>query len=148
MSLDNSKSQYRLGVKTLGPLRWVFKFADGRADKIGVWNGATNNFEQSAAYLSKAGIVYAAIQWQQIGKWVDQTLFECDGHDYVSSRWIAATSAGTGMGIVGKHKLSPNIVGLTFITRREAVSCFVDGSISRRSLTDYEKKFKIREHRI
>jgi hypothetical protein len=137
------------GIRHLGPLRWVFKFADGRPDKIGVWNGATNNFEESAAYISKTGIVYAAIEWQPIGKWVNHKLFECDGHDYVSSRWIAATNAGCGIGISsGKKKLSNAIVGLMFITRNKKVSCFVDGSISQKNLNEYEKKFNLREHRI
>lgn len=138
----------KLGVQTFGRLRWVFKFADNRPDKIGSWNGATNKFEESAAYISKTGIVYAAIQIEVIGQWVARTMFECDGHDYVSSRWIGATSAGMGIGLNGTYKLSPSIVGLSFVTRKEKVFCFVDGSMTRRPLNEHESKFKLREHRV
>ena len=146
---DNLKTMpKKLGFQALGRLRWVFKFAD-RADKVGMWNGSTNKFEESAAYISKTGIVYAAIQIEYLGQWVPHTIFECDGHDYVSSRWIAATNAGMGFNMpVVSAKLSPTIVGLSFITRNECVSCFVDGSVSRRPLNAIERKFKLREHRV
>jgi len=138
----------KLGVQTFGRLRWVFKFADNRPDKIGTWNGASNKFEESAAYISKTGIVYAAIEIEVIGQWIARTMFECDGHDYVSSRWVGATSAGMGFNLNGSYKLSPSIIGLCFVTRKEKVFCFVDGSISRRPLNQYESKFKLREHRV
>lgn len=138
----------KLGFQNLGRLRWVFKFAD-RPDKIGMWNGSTNKFEESAAYISKTGIVYAAIQIEIVGQWTPKTMFECDGHNYVSSRWIGATSAGMGFNLpVDRIKISPSIVGLSFVTRSECVSCFVDGSISRRPLNQNELKFQIREHRV
>jgi hypothetical protein len=146
---DTLKTQIpkKLGIQSFGRLRWVFKFAD-RPDKVGVWNNATNNFEESAAYISKTGIVYAAIQIEIMGQWTARTMFECDGHDYVSSRWIGATSAGSGIGLKGKYQLSPSIIGLCFVTRTENVSCFVDGSMSRKPLSAYDKKFNIREHRV
>ena len=111
----------KLGFQNFGRLRWVFKFANDRPDKVGGWNATTNKFEESAAYISKTGIVYAAIQIEFIGKWVAQTMFECDGHDYVSSRWIGATSAGMGINLNGTYKLSPSIIGLCFVTRKEKV---------------------------
>jgi hypothetical protein len=148
MNEQIKKFPKKLGFHHGGRLRWVFKFAD-RPDKVGMWNGSTNKFEESAAYISKTGIVYAAIQIEYIGQWTPITLFECDGHDYVSSRWIGATNAGMGFSMPqDSFTAAPSIVGLSFITRSECVSCFVDGSISRRPLKASELKFKLREHRI
>ncbi len=137
-----------LGLQSLARLRWKFIFHEKNA-RIGVWNGATNRFEDSAASINKTGLLVAQIQVEVIGHWTTQIVYECDGHDYVSARWIAATKGGNALAKWNQnsYKLSPTIVGLAFITRKERVCVFADGRIDRRKNTDYELKFKLREHK-
>lgn len=129
-------------------LRWVFRWVDGKVRR-GIWNGASNRFEDTAASINKTGLIQAAIEGEHVTGYGIKTLFECDGHDYASASWMAASSMPALIGKInaGSVRLIPDIIGLSFTTRNERVSVFVDGSISRRPNTEYEKQFKLREHR-
>jgi hypothetical protein len=130
-------------------LRWNFIWVDGKT-KTGVWNGATNRFEDSAASINKSGLLVAQIHGEVIHHCSQHVLFECEGQDYVTAKWIAATGMGTGIGNwkYDAVTLEPNIIGLSFVTRKERVCVYVDGSASRRPNTDEEKLFKLREHTV
>jgi len=136
-------------VKPIYRLRWVYHFVDGRI-RPGIWNGASNRFEDTAASINKTCLLFAMIQSEdQIGYGV-RTLFECDGHDYITAKWLGASSTGAPMGKwkVEAIKLEPDIIGLSFLTRKERICVFVDGSISRRQHRTDENIEKIREHNL
>jgi hypothetical protein len=128
-------------------LRWVFRFVDGKV-KVGGWNGASNRFEDSAASVNKTGLLVAEIQTEDFHGWGVKTVFSCDGHDYVTAKWFGATCTGVPVGKweVDAVKLEPDIIGLTFLTRKERVSVFIDGSILRRPHRADDKYEQIREH--
>lgn len=136
-------------VKPVYRLRWAFHFSDGRV-KYGVWNGSTNNFNDTAAAVNKTGLILAQIQREDFCGGGIQALYECDGHDYVTSKWIGAVSGGA---VVGKWnvksvKRAPDIIGLAFLTRKERVCVLVDGTIQRRPHRVDEKIENIREHSL
>lgn len=136
-------------IKPVHRLRWVYHFVDGKS-KVGIWNGASNRFEDSAASINKSNLIAAVIQSEDFYGYGVKTLFECDGHDYVTAKWIGASSTGAPMGKwnVEAVKLYPDIIGLSFLTRKERVYVFVDGSIRRRPHRAGEDIEKIREHNL
>lgn len=136
-------------VKPVYRLRWVFHFVNGKS-KVGIWNGSSNRFEDSAACINKTNLIAAVIQSEDFYGYGVKTLFECDGHDYITAKWIGASSTGAPMGKwkVEAVTLSPDIIGLSFLTRKERVYVFVDGSISRRPHRVGEQIEKIREHNL
>lgn len=138
----------RLGFQSLARLRWRFKFLNGKPDKVGVWMHSSNKFEETAAYISKTGILSASIECEVTGQWATKTMYECDGHDYISASWIAATSAGCGFNLPERTVLPTNIVGLSFLTTREKVCCFVDGTVFKKPVTKNDLKIKLREFRV
>jgi hypothetical protein len=139
----------RKGVYAVYRLRWVFDYADGKK-RVGIWNGASNRFDDTCAAVNKTGIIRASIQAEHVTNYGILTAFECDGHDYASAKWVGAASVGCPIG-KWKHDsyvVAPDIVGLAFLTRYERVVIYVDGSTSRRPHTDDEAKFKLREHNL
>lgn len=135
------------GTKPVYRLRWVFHFLDGKV-RNGIWNGSGNRPEDKAEYINKTGLIRASIQVKDFYGNGIKDLFECDGHDYITAKWIGAVGAGS---LLSKQKvnsftLEPDIIGLSFITRKERVSVFVDGSISSRKHYKNETIDKLREH--
>jgi len=136
-------------VKPIFRLRWVFHWLDGKV-KRGVWNGASNDFGSSAASINKSGLIFAGIEAEDsIGNGITK-FYECDGHDYITAKWIAAGSIGAPIGKWNSEsiKVTPDIIGLSILTRKERVSVFIDGSISSRPHKLVEKIEKIREHNL
>ena len=137
------------GFKRIYRLRWKFHFVDGTV-KTGIWNGASNNFNDQAASINKANLILAQIQTEDFYGYTIQTVFECDGHDYVTSRWVGVGSANINRMISSSSNvtnITPTIVGLLFQTRQETISVFVDGSVSRRVNPTNAKIENIREHK-
>lgn len=137
------------GFKRIYRLRWVYHFADGTV-KTGIWNGASNLFEDTAARINKTGLLTAQMQTEHIFRYGIKTVFECDGHDYISSKWIGTVSGGTGVGKWKKDAFvaAPHIMGLSFLTRTKRYTHFVDGTKSERLHRVNENIENIREHSI
>lgn len=138
-----------------GYKRWVryrlcFDYLD-KPSYRGIWNGATNNFDDMIARVNKNGIVRAYIQAEDKLYRV-QTVFECDGHEYVTVKWIGGVSMGTGLNLFKKKDkfvLAPDVLGIAVLTRTHRFAFYVDGSMAQpRPLTEYEKKFKLREFEV
>lgn len=131
------------GFKPWYRLRWRFQFSDGKPDKYGQWNGS-----QIAAWsVNKANILYAVIEGEKIGAWSIHEFVRVPGPMYATCKWVAACGVSTkAVGKYGAIQKAGDIVGLTFQTNDEAITVFIDGRIDRRSLTDYERKFKLKEH--
>ena len=144
-----SQMKFNMGIQPFGRLRWAFLFKD-RPKKIGGWNGSSNVFNETAASISKVGLVTARIEIEITGHWVTQTAFECDGHDYVSASWLVGSKAGNPLGNWKKesYELKNDIMGLSFTTRKERVYVLVDGKINRRPNTREDLKFKLTEHNV
>jgi hypothetical protein len=136
--VDRSKRIYRLRIR--------FDFKDKKSWKS-IWNSTSRNPKDMAAYVNKNGLVRAAIEGEKLLGYAQSTLLEIDGHDYVTSQWEASVSVPINPG-TKTYKRQADIVGLSLITREEKITIFVDGSMSRRNLTEEEKKFKITEHSL
>ena len=125
-------------------LRWRFDFAD-RPSRVGIWNGAGRH-EDGAWAVPKNGLVRAAIEAEDLRTFEQKLMFEVDGADYVSAQWDAYGRM-SGMGpAAGSMTLRQHVGGLSFLTRTEKVTVSVNGTISRRPLTESEKLFKFHEH--
>ena len=123
-------------------LRWVFYYTDGKV-KRGVWNGTSPRLEDTAVFQNKNNLLVAAIEGEDINGNL-KTFLEIDGKDYVSSTWERIVR----LPMMGANiKTSGKLVGLSFYTPTEKITVNTDGKISRRILSDREKRFKnFREH--
>ncbi len=136
------------GFKPKFRLRWCFDFAN-KPTRYGGWNdtrqleGITN---EMAWTVNKDGLIQARIQGEKLGEGINRTLFEMDGHEYSSARWVTAAAVGGWWS--GTKTVSPTVIGLTMIGRDKAATIYVDGTGSMLPLTEYEKKHKIKEHSI
>lgn len=133
---------------------------DGR-EKHGIWDNSGGTNADSAWVVKKEGLVRASIEGES---WADRstvkTLYECDGHQYVSSQWIGLVRPQ--MAMIPKElikidpnsgqpidlKLVPRICALVFITRTERITVLADGSKHTEALTVEDQKFKLHEHRV
>ena len=135
-------------IKPIYRLRWVFRFVDGKT-KVGSWNGSSNNFNDSAASINKTGLLVAEIQGECFYGYTVKTFFSCDGHDYITSKWKGATNAGMPIGKWKKesYTVTPDIVGLTFYTRKTNACVLVDGRVIIQKNDPKRNLENIREHR-
>ena len=135
-------------VKPLFRLRWVFHWADGKV-KQGIWNGSTNRFEDTAAYLNKTGLLVAQIQSEDFHGYGVRTVYECDGHDYLTAKWLGASGLGVPLGVwkVDAIKLEPAIMGISFLTRKERTTVLVNGTVMVRAHRPDEDQENLREHK-
>lgn len=138
-------------VKPIFRLRWAFHYTNGKI-KRGQWNGAANKFDQTAAAINKTGLVAAVIEGEHFDGNSIHQLFACDGHDYVTAKWFSLVGSGVPVGKmwdkIDAIKLPADIIGLTFLTRKERVSVFVDGSMLRRKHRKDDNYENVREHKL
>lgn len=128
------------GFKSFYRLRWRFQYADGKPDVYGQWNGTAI----AAWSVDKTNLLYALIEGEKFGHWTQKVLVRVPGQIFATAKWVAGTSVLMGGGDV---KSTPaEIVGLTLQTNDEAITAFIDGSVSRRALSAADRKFKLREH--
>lgn len=118
-------------------LRWRFDFA-GRPSRCGIWNGAGRP-EDGAWAVDKAGLVRAAIEMESVVTQETTVALELDGADYASAQWEAYARVSN---VLAPGRVAPpsQIAGLSFLTRTEKITVFVDGRLTRRDLTAEEKK--------
>ena len=136
--------QPKMGFRPKYRLRWRFDFA-GRPSRIGGWNATSQDPKEMAWAVKKEHLVRASIEGEKNGEWIVKTLLEVDGHDYASMRWVGNVSLGGWQ--PGKFVRAPDVVGLTIMTASTAATVFIDGTGQAIPLTEYEKKFKLTEHR-
>lgn len=128
-------------------LRWRFDFA-GKPSKFGVWNLATENPANKACFVDKTGLVRASIEGEDIETFKTVTLFECDGHEYVSCQGEAFVKVSNVLGLSGSQQPRVHLSGVSFLTREEKVTAHCNGQVTRRPLTDKEKSFNFEEHKL
>lgn len=129
-------------------LRWVFEYSDGKAPRRGVWNGTTNQPGDSAAVVSKENLAYAIIEGEHRHTFEVIRFLVVEGPAYASAQWEAYVRAGNALGIRGSVSPRTHIAGLSFLTREERITVFVDGRVLRKPLTDHEKNWNIFEHKL
>lgn len=141
------------GFQRFFRLRWMYSLSGRKESVYGQWNGSVKPgsapSEFGAGRLNKYGLSYAAIQGELANSTL-HTLFECDGHDYVMAQWIMAASSAAFFKNKNftSYKAPADVIGLAFLTRQEKVTAYVNGIVTRRPLTEEEKKFKKKEHSI
>ena len=145
----NSMPAKKGNVKPIYRLRWSFHFLDGKI-KYGGWNAATNVFKDSAASLNKTNLLFAVIEGECFDGYGITKFFVCDGHDYISAKWVGTCSSGS---MVGKWKqdtitLRPDIVGLCFLTRKIRVTVLINGMVISKPHKQSEKIENLREHNL
>ena len=139
-------TKMNFGFESLYRLRWRFDFVD-KPSKCGVWNGASNNFADSAAAVNKTGLVRAVIEGEKIGEWVVKTLFEMDGHNYVTSQWIRLANASAMMSKdVQKASLPSSLIGLALLSSDKKYIVYIDGTGAIVQLPKMRQDIKLLEH--
>jgi len=132
-------------ISPLYRLRWRFDFAD-RPSRRGMWSNPGNAVD-SAAMVNKTGLVRAAIEAEHRETFATTTVLECDGHDFVNFEWIAGTPAPH-LGFAGTAHLKGMIIGLSLVTSDLLQSVHIDGQITQRERTEYEKQNRLAAWRV
>jgi len=149
MSLSDSQLRKQLpvnfGFTPMFRLRWRFIYSDGKPDRVGGWNGTSQNPVDMASFVDKKNLLMAVIEGEKVGAWTIKTLLEVDGHMYATAKWKTVLSAP--MFAKQDFTSAGTIVGLEFQTNDSSVVVYVDGQIIQRELTPDEQKFKLTEHR-
>jgi hypothetical protein len=120
-------------------LRWRFDFFDGKPPRCGIWNNSGARDSDGAWCVNKTGLRRAAIEGENCQTWETETLWECDGPDFVNFEWMVAAPMGMPFGN-GEMTIKPTILGLAGVSRDFKDEVFIDGSARRRTRTDEEKK--------
>lgn len=111
-------------------LRWHFDWKT-RPSKYGAWTDPGECDSTTAWKQPKDGLVRAAIIGRRRFTREIFTLSECDGHEFIEFRWIAAVPLPM-RGISGpamKHHGS--IQGMSLVTADEKLHAYVNGSVVR-----------------
>ena len=138
----------RFGKSIIYRLRWVFHFADKPTIR-GIWNGASQNPSDMAAFKNKSGLIMACIEGELGNTGQIKTMLEVDGHLYASCQWeMAAISPAILNPQIVKAKTSGFIIGLSMLTADTKNTIYIDGSGTSRPLTVSERQFKITEHKL
>lgn len=144
----NELTRLNFGFNPIYRLRWRFDFID-RPSKFGIWNGASNNFSDSAAAVNKSGLIRAIIEGEKTGDWVVRPLLEMDGHAYVTSQWVRLANASQLMSSdVQKASLPSSLVGLSFLSSDKKYTVYVDGTCSVIDLPKNRMNIKLKEHSL
>jgi len=142
----NELSKMHFGFQPLYRLRWRFDFAD-KPSKIGVWNGASNLQSDSAMMVNKTGLIRACIEGEKIGEWVVKTLFEMDGHNYVTAQWIRLANAGIMINKdVQTASLPSSLIGLSLLSSDKKFIVYIDGTGAVVHLPKKRMDIKLLEH--
>lgn len=142
----NELTRMNFGFESLYRLRWRFDFVD-KPSKFGVWNGASNNFSDSAAAVNKTGLLRAVIEGEKIGEWVVKTLFEMEGHNYVTAQWIRLANASAMMSKdVQSAKLPSSLIGLSLLSSDKKYIVYIDGTGAIVHLPKKRMDIKLLEH--
>lgn len=140
---------YNHGFAPLWRLRWRFEYHDGKADRVGVWNGNSPHATDMAAYVDKTNLVWAHIEGEKVGSWSLRKLFSISGQDYMHCMWNAAASGPMFFPkTYDKYTPRTNIIGLTMLSRHYAYTVTVDNQFFKRDLTDKEKNINLTEHKL
>ena len=133
MELKKIEKRYRL--------RWAFEYVN-RKPIYGVWDNASPHLTDMAWNKDKTGLKYALVEGEEIGRWGIYRLLECTADRFVTLKWISMVSMPCGM----SHLTSAgDIVGLQLLTPENSFSVFIDGKIIKKSLSDHDKKFDLKE---
>jgi hypothetical protein len=127
-------------------LRWRFDFAS-RPSRFGIWNNSGARPEDGAWRVPKDGLVRACIEAECALTFKTTVLVDVPGPDYVTALWEAfARSTGGVQNQDGSVRLRTSIAGLSFLTRTEKITVWMDGRVERRPLTAEEAVFDQHEH--
>jgi hypothetical protein len=124
--------------KPIFRLRWGFDFFDGKPSRRGIWNNTGALATDGAWCVNKTNLLRAYIEAENVLTWEIETLWQCDGQDFVNFEWIAATPIDLGAKV--SRSYSGQIVGLAGISRDYRDAVFIDGSARRQERTEYEKQ--------
>lgn len=136
------------GVKPFYRLRWRFVYHNGKPDRIGIWNGSSERMEDKACFVPKEGLLWAVVEGEKIGAWTVKEFFRIPGHEYFHAKWNAAARAPIFLREGQSYRASPDIVGLTMLTSKHAVTALVNGKVLKRPLKTEERTVKLTEHSL
>lgn len=133
------------GIESSYRLRWRYDFADGKT-RWGIWNDSGAKAADSAWANNREGLIRASIESESQTTWAVETVVECDGHDFVEFRWLAAAAISP-LGFSGSVTIPGAIVGLELITREKRASAIVNGKLLIRERTAEEKASNLEQYR-
>jgi hypothetical protein len=123
-------------------LRWVFEF-NNRKPIRGCWDDESPHVSDSAWVKDKTGLKYAVIEGESLIGHAQHRLIECEGERFVTFKWVSQVALPSGMRSV---RSTGQVVGLQLLTPENAFTVFMDGTITKRDLTDHDKKFDLKEY--
>lgn len=118
-------------------VRWHFDYA-GRPPKWGAWTDPGNCASTTAWTQPKDGLVRAAIIARDRLTRKVYTIAECDGHEFIEFRWIAAAPMPmTPRALAGQAaKFIGSIQGMSLVTPKEKLHAYVNGQVVREPNTE------------
>lgn len=126
-------------------LRWHLQFVD-RPAKIGKWNNVGAP-EGELAMIGKSGLARFLVEAEHIETFATVVLIDVHGQDYAFAQWAMHVRSPS-IGLSGAvHLKTPAVNGLSIWTNDEKITAFIDGSVTRRPLTEAERRFDFLEHR-
>jgi hypothetical protein len=127
-------------------LRWKFEFSN-KPTKCGVWDLGSDHPNDAAWRINKEGLTRASIEGENRETYEIRTFFECEGSDYAFCQGEAFVKVPGVLGLKGSVTIKGTVAGISFLTREEKISVWVNGTVSRRLLSIEEKKFNFMEHK-
>lgn len=127
-------------------LRWRFDFADRKSSK-GTWNNSGGQGAPKAWEVNKTNLVRACIEGENLFTSEKVCFLELMGSEYAFSQWEGYVNSPTFLR-VQSLSLAPQIWGLSFLTQNKKITIDISGSQTSRDLTEDEKKFNFKEHKI
>jgi len=124
-------------------LRWALEYKFGRLPSRGVWDNASPHLSDSAWIKDKRDLKFAVIEAEELQTFGQYRMLECEADRFVSFNWVAAVSMPFGMTSITS---SGEIVGLQIVTPENSFTVYIDGKIVKKSLTEDDKKFDLKEH--
>jgi hypothetical protein len=130
-----------VGIDKKFNLRWVLEY---RLKKpiYGPWDDSSPHLSDTAWSKDKTGLKYAVIEGEDKYSFTPIRFLECEADRFVCFKWVSAVSMPANMPYI---KSSGVIVGLQLITPAFSYTVYIDGTITKKDLTDHDKKFDLKE---
>lgn len=118
-------------------LRWLFEYENG-GKKFGMWQhpGPKDDLH-TKAWANNKGVKYATIERKDTTTAEIKEIVRCHANEFMNFQWIT----------VAKHNfmsgnLVHRVVGLTLLSTRGAVNCYIDGTITKEEPKHLDVEFK------
>lgn len=107
-------------------VRWCIEYIDG-SKKYGMWaHPGPNNDLHTKAWANNKNIAYAMIERKDLKTSLTKVIVRCSKDEFLNFQWISVAKYGFKM-----SNTTHQIVGLTLLSTKCSVDCYIDGTISK-----------------